>query len=137
MVWCASNYIPSKRTIISKIGFVLIEINPQSIYEMLRWPLNHDIEILNKIVLAKCFKELKPKERVDLLQTYMWINLDAPSDNVILESRLFPKIPRQIIYMISMILGKDSNLVVDELVLVNMISICPFIVKPLTKFNYV
>jgi hypothetical protein len=40
MVWCASNYISSKRTIISKIGSVLIEITPQSIYEMLRWPLN-------------------------------------------------------------------------------------------------
>jgi hypothetical protein len=57
----------SKRTIISKIGSVLIEITPQSISEMLRWPLNPDSEILNEIVLAKCFRELKPEERVSLL----------------------------------------------------------------------
>jgi hypothetical protein len=63
-------------------------------------------------------------------------NLDVPIDNVVLESSLFPEIPRQIISMISMILGKDNDLVVDEFVLGNMISICPFTVKPLTKFNY-
>jgi hypothetical protein len=38
--------------------------------------------------------------------------------------------------MISVILGKDNDLVVDEFVLGCMMSICPFTMKPLTKFNY-
>jgi len=136
MVWCASNCISSKRTIISKIGFVLIEITPQSISDMLRWPLNLDSEILNEIVLAKCFIELKLEERDSLLETYLCRNLDVPIDNVVLETSLFLESPRQIISMISMILGKDNNLVVDKFVLGNIISICPFAFKPLTKFKY-
>jgi len=38
--------------------------------------------------------------------------------------------------MFSVILGKDNDLVFDESVLGNMMSICPFTVKPWTKFNY-
>jgi hypothetical protein len=136
VVWCASNYIPSKRAIISKDGSVLIELIPQSIVEMLRWPLNPDSEILNEIVLAKCFRELKPEDRVSLLQSYLCKNLDVPTDNVVIESSLFPEIPRKIISMISIILGKDNDLVVDEFVLGIMVSICPITTKPMTKFNY-
>jgi hypothetical protein len=71
--------------------------------------------MLNEIVLAKCFRELKPEDRVSLLQSYLCKNLDVPMDNVALESSLFPEIPRQIISMISVILGKDNDLVVDDL----------------------
>jgi hypothetical protein len=60
VIWCASNYIPPKITIISKHGFVLIKINPQLISKMLRWPLNPDNEMLDETVLAKCFRELNP-----------------------------------------------------------------------------
>jgi hypothetical protein len=63
----ASNYISSKRTVISKDGFVLIELIPESIVEMLRWPLNPDSEPLNEVVMARCFRELKLEERVSLL----------------------------------------------------------------------
>jgi len=63
-------------------------------------------------------------------------NLDVPIDNVVLESNLFPEIPKQIIFVISMILGKDKDLALDEFVLGDMTSICPFAVKTLTKFNY-
>jgi len=38
--------------------------------------------------------------------------------------------------MISVILGNDADQVVDEYVLGFMMSICPYTVKPLTKFNY-
>jgi hypothetical protein len=47
VVWCTSSYIPYQRDIISKDGYVLIELTPQSIDEMLRWPLNPGSEILN------------------------------------------------------------------------------------------
>jgi hypothetical protein len=40
VVWCAENYVPSKRAIISTVGSVLIELNAQTINEMMRWPLN-------------------------------------------------------------------------------------------------
>jgi hypothetical protein len=63
-------------------------------------------------------------------------NIDALTDDVTFESSLFPEIPRQIISMISTILGKDIDLVVDEFMLGNKMSTCPFIVKPLNKFNY-
>jgi hypothetical protein len=33
VVWCDENYIPSKQTVISTSGFVLIEITPQSIFQ--------------------------------------------------------------------------------------------------------
>jgi hypothetical protein len=109
VVWCASNYIPSKRVVISKHGSVLIEINPQSISEMLRWPLNPDSEMLDETVLAKCFRELNSQDRVTLLQSYLCQNLDVPADNVTLKASLFPEISRQIISMISVILGKDDD----------------------------
>jgi hypothetical protein len=38
-----------------------MEITPQSISEMLRWPLNLDNEMLNEIILDKCFRELNPR----------------------------------------------------------------------------
>jgi hypothetical protein len=90
MVWCASNYIYSKRTVISKDGSVLIEITSLSISEMLRWSLNPNNETLDEIVLAKCFRELNP-HRVALLQSYLCKNL---TDDVTLETILFPEISR-------------------------------------------
>jgi hypothetical protein len=67
VVWCASNYIPSKRAIISATRSLLIELPPQSIVKMMRCPLNHDDEALNEFIYAKLFRELKPEERVTLL----------------------------------------------------------------------
>jgi hypothetical protein len=103
VVWCASNYIPSKRFFISKHGFVIIEINPQSISKMLRWPLNPYSEMLDETVLAKCFRDLNFQDRVTLLQTYLCQNLNIHVDNVTLKARLFLEISRQIISMISLI----------------------------------
>jgi len=57
-------------------------------------------------------------------------------DNVDIESSLFLEIPRKIISMISIILGKDNDLVVDEFVLRILVSIFPITTKPMTKFNY-
>jgi hypothetical protein len=71
VTWCTSNYISSKRTVISKDGFVLIELIPEAITEMLRWPLNPDNEPLNEVVMARCFRELIPEDRFSLLQTYL------------------------------------------------------------------
>jgi hypothetical protein len=64
---------------------VHIELIPESIVEMLTWPLNPDSELLNEVVMARCFKELKPKERASLLQTYMCKSLDTLAYNVVLE----------------------------------------------------
>jgi hypothetical protein len=136
VAWCTSNYISSKRTVISKDGSVLIEVIPKSITEMLRWPLNLDNEPLNEVVMAKCFRELRPEERVTLLQTYLCKSIDTIADNVVLESSLFPEIPRKFISMISVILGKYNDLVVDEFVLGIMVAIFPIITKPMTKFIF-
>jgi hypothetical protein len=38
--------------------------------------------------------------------------------------------------MISVILGKDDDQVIDNFFLGCLMSICPFTMKPLTKFNY-
>jgi hypothetical protein len=57
-------------------------------------------------------------------------------DDVTLETSLFPEILRQIISMISVILGKDDDQIVYVFVLGCMVSICPPTMKPLTKFNY-
>ena len=57
-------------------------------------------------------------------------------DNVTLEDSLFPEISRQVISMISIILGKYDDHVVDEFVLGCMMSIFPPTMKPLTKFDY-
>jgi hypothetical protein len=62
----------------------------ESIVEMLRWPLDHENEVLNEFVLAKCFRELKPHDKMVLLQSYVCINVDVHVDNIILESSLFP-----------------------------------------------
>jgi len=67
---------------------------------------------------------------------YLWRNVDVLVGNVILESSLFPEIPRKIISMIYAIFGKDKDLVVDEFVLGLMASICVFATKSLIKFNY-
>jgi hypothetical protein len=88
---------------------VLIEINPQSISEMLRWPLNPDSETLDETVLAKCFRGLNSQDRVTLLHLIYGIILTSLADNVTLKARLFPEISRQIISMISIILGKDDD----------------------------
>jgi hypothetical protein len=116
VVWCTSNYIPSKRTIISKNGTVLIELTTQSIAEMLRWPLDPDNETLNEFVLDKYFRELNPQDRATLLQNYLCETLDDTANDVTLETSPFPEIPRQIISMIYVILGKKNDSVVDEFI---------------------
>jgi hypothetical protein len=98
MVWCASKYIPSKRAIISTDGSVLIEVTTESIIEMLRWPLDPESEVLNEFVLAKCFRELKPDDRVVLLQSYLCKNVDVPGDNIILESSCFLKFQEKLFH---------------------------------------
>jgi hypothetical protein len=127
---------PLKRTIISKTGSILIELTPQSIVEMMRWPLNPDNEALNEFISAKCFRELKLEERVTLLQSYLCRKLDVPDDNVVIESNLFPEVSQKIISMISAILGKINDSTVDEFVLGIMVSIFLITTKPLTRFNY-
>ena len=82
------------------------------------------------------FQELESKERVTLLQSYLYKNLDVSSDNVVIQSNLFPKTFHKIISMIFMILGKKYYLTVDEFVLGIMVSICPISTKTITKFNY-
>jgi hypothetical protein len=103
---------------------------------MLRWPLNPDNEMLDETVLAKCFRELNPWDRSSLLHTYLCHNIGVPIDDVILKSSLFLERQRQIISMISVILGKDDDQVIDNFFLGCLMSICPFTMKPLTKFNY-
>jgi hypothetical protein len=136
IVWCAENYIPTKRAIISKVGSVLIELNAQTINEMMRWSINPDSEPLNELVATKSFRELESKDRVSLLQSYLCTNLDVPGDNVVIQTNLFPETSQKIISMISMILGKVNDLTVDEFVLGIMVSIFPITTKPITKFNY-
>jgi hypothetical protein len=92
--------------------------------------------VLNEIVLAKCSRELKLDDRVVLLQSYLCKNLDVHENNVTLKSGLFLEISRKLISMIFAILGKDNDLVVDEFVLGFMASICLFLDKTLTEFNY-
>jgi hypothetical protein len=67
VVWFSENYIPVKRTIISKVGSILVELNAQTINAMMRWSLNLDSEPLNELMVAKSFRELEPKDRVSLL----------------------------------------------------------------------
>jgi hypothetical protein len=54
--------------------------------------------MLNETVLAKCFRELNPNDRVALLHSYLCKNLDVPTDDVTLESSLFPEIPRHYLH---------------------------------------
>jgi hypothetical protein len=67
---------------------------------MLRCPSNPNCETLNEIILAKCFRELKPHDRVAILYYYLCKNLDVLVDDVTLETILFPEISRKIIVMI-------------------------------------
>jgi hypothetical protein len=100
-------------------------------------PLNSNSETLNEIVLDMCFRELNPQHRVTLLQYYLSKNLDVHVDDVTLEASLFLEISRKNVSMISGILGKYDDQVVDEFVLGCMVSICLLMMKPLTKFNHV
>jgi hypothetical protein len=62
--------------------------------------------------------------------------LNVPDDNTVIQSELFPENSRKIISMISMILGENDDLIVDEFGLGIMASICPIMTKPITKFNF-
>jgi hypothetical protein len=97
VVWCSKNYIPSKRAIISKVGYVLIELNSHTINEMMRWSINPDREPLNELVAAKSFRDLESKDRVSLLQSYLCRNLDVPRDNVFIQMNPFPNTSLKII----------------------------------------
>jgi hypothetical protein len=103
---------------------------------MMRWPLNPDNEALNEFIFAKCFRELKLEERVTLLQSYLYIKFDVPNDNVVIQSNLFPETSQKFVSMISTILGKNNDSIVDEFVLGIMVSICPITTKPISRFNY-
>jgi hypothetical protein len=70
--------------------------------------------MLDETVLAKCFRVLNSQDRVSLLQSYLCQNLDIPADNVTLKASLFPETSRQIITMMSVILGNENDQVVDE-----------------------
>lgn len=59
VVWCTENYVSSKRAIISTVGSVLVELNAQTINEMMRCSLNPDSEPLNELVAAKHFREME------------------------------------------------------------------------------
>jgi hypothetical protein len=91
VVWCIENYFPSKRAIISTIGFVLVELNTQTINEMMRCPLNLDSDPLYELVEDKCFKELESKDRVSMLQSYLCTNRDALDDISSLQTNIFPE----------------------------------------------
>jgi hypothetical protein len=103
---------------------------------MMRWSISPDNKPLNELVAAKSFKELESKDIVSLLQSYLYTNLDVPGDDVVIQTNLFPETSRKIISMISMILGKVSDLKFDEFVLEILISIFHITSKPITKFNY-
>jgi hypothetical protein len=135
-VWCAKKDVPSKKSIISIVGSVLFELNAQTINEMMRCPLNPDSEPLNELVATKYFRKLKSKDRFSLLQSYLYTNIEVPGDNIVIQSNLFPETSHKIISMISMILGKNNDLTVDEFVLGIMVLICSITTKLITKFNY-
>jgi hypothetical protein len=136
VTWCVSYYNPSQRSLVSRNGLVLFEVNSQLISKLLKLPLNPESEILDEIVLAQCFRELNSQDRIMILQSYICQNLDVPVYTVILKTYLFLETSRQIITMMTTILGNDNDLTIDEYVLGFMISICPHTVKHLSKFNY-
>jgi hypothetical protein len=55
--------------------------------------------------------------------------------NVVIQTTLFLDTSQNIISMISLILGKKDDLIVDELVVGIVVSIYPITAKPITKFN--
>jgi hypothetical protein len=93
VVWCAVNYIPSQRSVISKNGLVLFVINSESISEMLNLPLNPERETLDEIILSQCFIGLSSQDRVSLLQSYLCQNLDTPTILLLLKLIHFLKHP--------------------------------------------
>jgi len=56
--WCALNYVPSSRSILSRIGSFLFEISAESICEMLKVQQITDGQVLNEESLAIIYKEL-------------------------------------------------------------------------------
>jgi hypothetical protein len=134
--WCSSNYVPLKRSLISKNGLVLFVLNAQSIFEMLKLVETLESQILNEENLASSFKELNPQEKNALLQSYLDKDTNVPENASTYDTNIFPEISRQVIVMMCTILGYDNDKIVDESILGFMYSIFPPSLKPLIKFNY-
>jgi len=132
---CHACYIPSLRAIMSPDQKILFTITDDSINEMLQIQLGHNLIPLSIGDLLDQYSKLSLSKLAQIFQTFIVEERYIPEDPPPYVSAMFFERGKQIITMISCVLGYSTDEFVDELVLAFM-SIYTLGQPPVVLYNY-
>lgn len=133
--FCQACYIPSQRAIVTPDQQVLFTITAESINQMLQVQPSPNETPLSIEGLLDLYTKLYLPTTAQIFQNFIIEECHTPTESPPYVATIFSEKGRQIITMLSYILGYASNEHVDEVVLAFLSIFCPG--KPLaTMYNY-
>jgi hypothetical protein len=121
---------------LSRTGSLLFEISAESICEMLKVQQITDGQVLNEEALAIVYKELNLHDKQALILSLMEKDNNPPEESDNYETVIFSPISQQIINMACVVLGYDSDRIVDNTILGLFKSIFPLTIQPIARFHF-
>ena len=133
--FCQACYIPSQRAIVTHDQQVLFTIIAESINQMLQIQPSQNETPLSIEGLLELYTKLNIPMKAQIIQNFIIKESHTPIDSPLYAGTIFSERGRQIITMLSCILGYTSDEHVDEVVLAFLAIFC--LGKPLvTIYNY-
>ena len=106
---CQSYYLPDQRCIVNKDREVIFYINAESINSMLQLNPDPNAASLSIENLSQLYLELDFTSKFKIFQTFCPTQVDIPKLNPPFDTFDFPSETRQIVSMLSFILGYNSD----------------------------
>ena len=132
---CQECYVPTQRAIISPAGDILFTITAQSIDQIMSPPIVENTTPFSLEALTQIYQKLDFATRAKIFEIFLPENAQFPKKNPPYPSTIFPDHAKQIISMISYILGYYSDQWLDEPIL-GFLSIFSTDNKPSLAFNF-
>ena len=111
------HYVPDQRAIVNKDREILFSIITESINEMLQLKLDPGVVTFSVEELTQLYLELEFPKKFMIFQNFMPIHVDLPKVNPPYSTSDFPKASRQVISMLSFILGYFNDEFTDASIL--------------------
>lgn len=135
VTWCHFRYISSQRAIIAKNNDILFTISPKSICQILKIKPSAPLHSFSIDSLMEIYQKLTFPQRAKIFEIFLLENVELRRTSPPYPSSMFPKMTRQVISIVSCLLGYPTNQWVDESIL-GFLSVFLVGDKPSLMFNY-
>lgn len=107
--WCHVRYVPNQRAVVSQNNKSLFTITVESINQMLQIQNPKSLHPSSLESLMDIYKNIDFLQRAKIFETSLPKNVQLPKTNPPYQSSMFPEMTKQIISIVSCLLGYYSD----------------------------